>query len=165
MTFCLQQPAGKMTVASPATATLRFGYPDLSVPDEARSMFTLPAPRDIVNVDINLIDFGQSPDVVHGGKGLDVQGFSYIKHHSSICDGNRVISDRNTEDVYFPEIRDLVCRTTGASKAIVVNCAVRQALAVRQEDHSFVPRKGGELDQSVANLPRDIPPGEMFAFS
>lgn len=147
----------RTTMASATTATLRFGHPDLSVPDEERSFLSFPAPRDIVNVKVELNDASKDPDIVPGPKGLDVQGFAYVKHHSSICDGQRVVTDHNAEETYFPEMTELICKTTGAKEAIVVNCVVRAGLAVDQENHSFVNLKGGSLDRSIAALPRDVP--------
>lgn len=147
-------------MAPTAKATLRFGHPDLSVPDEERSMLNLPAPKDIVNVQVELLDARKSPDIVQGAEGLDVQGFTYIKHHSSICDGMRVISDRNAEEIYLPEVEELICKTTGASNAVIINSGIRSGLADNQNDHSFVNLKGSKFDQMITEMPRDVPLGE-----
>ncbi|KAK4498095.1 hypothetical protein PRZ48_010751 [Zasmidium cellare] len=148
---------------APTTATLRFGYPDLSVPDEERSFLNIPAPKGIENVQVRLHDASKDTSIAQGAKGLDVQGFAYVKHHSSICedDGKRILLDRNVEEIYFPETEKLICELTGAKKAIIVNGGVRSGLAVKQEQHSFVNMKGSKHDQAIAELPRDVPLGKV----
>jgi hypothetical protein len=61
----------------------------------------------------------------------------------------------------FAEVRDLVCKITGASRVIVLNSAFRRKVVTSQNVPNMVSLKGGELDQVIEKLSRDVPAGEL----
>lgn len=128
--------------------TFRFIDPDLSVPAKERATFAGPAPKTVKEETIQLHDFRTSNDVAKGGRGLDVQAFTYVNHVSSLT-GDEMLHGSNAEDIYVPEIIDLVLKVTGASRAIAHNVAFRRKLSTKQVDLYNVQRRGNDMDEAV----------------
>lgn len=142
-------------------ATLRFSIPDFSVPAEERSLFAFAAPKGVVDLKIPLRDARTDTDMVKGPAGLDAQGFAYVKHRSALSNSDRWFVGQDFEDIYMPEICDLVCEVTGAKKAIINNCAFRRKLADEQADPTFYLKRGNVLDQELAKFPRNVALGRF----
>lgn len=134
----------------------RFGIPDQSVGPEGRSLFAFPASKEIKEEKLKLHDARTDPNIVHGPKGLDVQGFAYLKHSSKLAESDRWFADRNIEETYFPEVIDLICQATGAHTAGILDCAFRRKLAEDQADLGYYAKKGDKIDQEIAKMPRDV---------
>lgn len=132
----------------------RYVEADLSMPASERGIYAPPAPKCIREETLQLLNFRTSKDVVKGGEGLDVQGFTYV-NHSSALSRDDFFQGTNAEDVYAPECIDLVLKLTGAKRGIVHNIAFRRKLATNQADLSFVSLKGGPVDQIIEKLPKD----------
>ena len=134
---------------------LRFSVPDFSVSASDRSFFAFAAPKKAVDQSIPLNDARISRKIVPGPAGLDVQGFAFINHKSALHASKEWFSGQNVEDVYLPEVCQLICDVTGAKRAIVNNVAFRRRLADEQNDPTFYLKKGCELDKEFSLLPRD----------
>lgn len=63
---------------------VRYNVPDLSIPPEERGLFSGPAHKSGEDVEVDLYDPDTAPELVQGPEGLDVQGFTYVKHRSSL---------------------------------------------------------------------------------
>lgn len=137
-------------------ATLRFNVPDLSVKSQDRSLFAFAAPKEVRDLKIPLHDARTDANIVKGPAGLDAQGFAYINHHSALDDSGRWFIGQDFEEIYMPEVCDLVCKVTGVKKAIINNCAFRRRLADEQADPTFYLEKGCTLDQELATFPRNV---------
>lgn len=144
-------------------AKFRFGVPDFSVPPEDRSLFSFPATTKVVHERIELHDFRTSTEVTKGPEGLDVQGFTYINHRSVLHNSDQWFD--SVRDAYIPEVEDLICKVTGAKRAIVNNVAFRRKLAADQEDPTFYYKRGHPLDQALSEIPKDVALGENFPVS
>jgi hypothetical protein len=134
---------------------LRFGVPDQSVGPEGRGLFAFPANKEIIEERLQLHDARTSPDIVRGAGGLDVQGFAYVNHTSKLAEKGDWFEGNNVEDIYFPEVIDLLCNATGAKHAAIVDCAFRRRLADKQVDPTFYIKKGDALDHEIAKLPKN----------
>ena len=142
------------TPPSPAYGVFRFLDPDLSVPAQERAIFAGPASKDVREERIELHDFRASADVAKDGRGLDVQGFTYVDHTSSLT-ADEMLSGSNAEDIYALEVIDLALRVTGGRRAVVHNIAFRRKLATNQVDLFHVQRRGNEMDVAVKKQPCD----------
>lgn len=137
---------------------LRFSIPDESVPAEERSFFATPQNKEFVPKEVELHDFRTSTDVTKGPAGLDVQGFTWLKHHSKIVGSDDFFDGNNIEDIYFQEVSDMMKEVTGAKKVLVWSGVTRRKLPVHQDSKPKVQhRKGGEMDQIFDKMRRDIP--------
>ncbi|KXT18715.1 hypothetical protein AC579_2700 [Pseudocercospora musae] len=132
----------------------RYVEADLSTKAEDRAIYAPPAPRRIKEETLVLHNFWTSDDVAKGNEGLDVQSFTYINHTSALS-SDEFFEGTNCEDVYAPECIDLILKLTGAKRGIAHNVAFRRDLATNQADLSFVPARGGAMDQAIAKLPKD----------
>lgn len=150
--------------AKTTQAILRFAEPDLSVPAKDRALFALAANKIVREDTVALNDFRTDERVVKGPEGLDVQGFTYLNHRSALQNSDQWFSGLNVEDIYLPELCDLICKITGAQTAVVNNVAFRRRLADKQADLSYVHKRGDELDREIAKLPRDKTLGTCFFF-
>ena len=148
------------SIGNNAYATLRFVVPDNSVTADERSLFAFPANKEVVEEHLELHDFRTATDVVKGAEGLDVQGFTYINHRSALSDSDEWFTGKNVEETYIPETEDLICKLTGAKRAVVNNVAFRHKLTDQQADPNFVLRRGCEFDLALAALPKDVAMGE-----
>ena len=135
---------------------LRFGIPDDSLTAEERGLFAPKANKGIVEEKLVLHDARTDTNIVAGPDGLDVQGFAYIKHQSALTSQEWFTGD-NVENVYLPELTNLMLSITGAKNAVVNNVAFRRRTADQQADPNFVLRKGEPLDQEMEKLPKDTP--------
>ena len=141
-------------------AILRFGIPDLTVQATDRAPLTIPPYSKEVEERLILHDIRTDPDIIQGPEGLDVQGFTYIKHRSKLQDSDQWFAGQNVEDVYFPEICDLVCEVTGAKRAIVNYSAFRRRLAEGQAKPGFYYPRGGAYETELKkSTPADKPFG------
>ncbi|KAK4508374.1 hypothetical protein PRZ48_002112 [Zasmidium cellare] len=135
-------------------ADLRFDVPEKDGPTyKERAHLAPPAAKDSVEERLELHDMRTSPEIVKGGAGLDVQGFTYLQHRSVVQD--ELLAGRNVEDVYIPELQDLLCQITGAKKALVDSVLFR-----RKNVGVYVPPKdvvlrGTPLGDALASMPKD----------
>ncbi|KXT11118.1 hypothetical protein AC579_641 [Pseudocercospora musae] len=146
------------SVGEDTYGVVRFTVPDTSVSSQDRAIFTLPGNKSIHDTSVKLHDFSAPQtralnDVLSGPDGLDNQGFTYIKHKSSL-DYDHFLTGSNVEDVYVPELESLVKEVTGCRKVVVYCVAFRRRLATEQGIQK-VEMKGGEIDRFVGCLPRD----------
>lgn len=141
--------------------TFRFFDPDPSVPAEERAIYAGPAPKEAKEETIQLHDFRTASDVAKGFEGLDVQGFTYVKHTSSLR-GEEIAQGTNAEDMYAAEIVDLVLSLTGAGHAVVHDITLRTNPSMMQTDLFKVHLRGNEVDQAIMKLPRDKILGLLF---
>ena len=139
---------------SSAYGVFRFLEPDLSVPAQERAIFAGPASKDVREERIELHDFRTSTNVAREGRGLDVQGFTYVNHTSALTP-DEMLYGSNAEDIYAPEMIDLALRVTGGKRAVVHNIAFRRKLATKQVDLYHVQRRGNEMDVAVKKQPCD----------
>lgn len=138
----------------------RFSVPDLSLSAEERSLFAFPANKEVKEERLRLYDARTDGNLVRGPEGLDVHGFTYINHRSALSDCDQWFTGQNIEEIYLPEVEELVCRITGAKRAVVNNVAFRRKLTEMQDDHGHVLMRGCVLDQEIGKLPRDVPLGK-----
>lgn len=115
-------------------ATIRFNVPDVSIPAEERAFYTLAATKQVVDLEIPLHDARTDENIVRGPASLDIQSFAYVNHHSALDDSGRWYIGQDIEEVYMPEVCDLICKVTGAKKAIIIDCAFRRRLEDKQQD-------------------------------
>lgn len=107
-------------------------------------MFAAPETKSSVEEKLVLHDFRTATDVVHGVEGLDVQGFTFVNHASSLST-ERLLNGTNIEDVevtYAQESLDLMLKLTGAKRGIVHNVVFRRRLSPGEPDLSSLFPKG-----------------------
>ena len=132
----------------PTFATIYFGVPDLSCTPERRAILTVP-PEEHFPAEVLLHDFSTSSETIKGLDGLDVQGFTYFKHHSKILElGNSW--DNAQLDQYYHELEALMRDWLGARKAFVVNTVVRR-VSTRRDPGTWVDRESnaGKVQESM----------------
>ncbi|KAF7188080.1 Gibberellin cluster GA4 desaturase [Pseudocercospora fuligena] len=138
---------------------IRFTVPDNSIPPEERGLFGIPGNKLVKEEEIDVIDYRNATDenVVKEPQGLDVQGFTYVEHFSSLIEGDKwfELEGEEFEKVYFEEVKELICKVTGASRAVVNNSGFRRKPVALQNDPNWVHMKGTELDKMLCALPRD----------
>ncbi|CAK1363211.1 hypothetical protein CB0940_04683 [Cercospora beticola] len=132
----------------------RFVDPDLSVSAYDRAIFANPRPKRLEQLKLPLHNFWTSDEVAKGNAGLDTQGFTYIKHASSLT-ADEVFEGRNVEDVLVPETIDMMLKLTGAKHGVAHNVGFRRKSAAKQENLDFIPMRGNELDQILAKMPKN----------
>lgn len=154
-----------MTLTTKAEATLQFAEIDPNVGHEQRGLFSPAARKEVKDVTVELNDFRTDSRVTKGPDGLDVQGFAYTRHRSVLQDSDQFFTGQNVEDIYIPEVCDLICKMTGAKKAIVNNCAFRRKIVDLQKDPYYYTKKGDPIDTELGKLPRDKVFGEFVSSS
>ncbi|CRG92820.1 hypothetical protein PISL3812_09890 [Talaromyces islandicus] len=127
---------------------------DNSVPAEERALYTLPSSRTIVDIRQPLYDMRTSTNIVKGPDGLDVQGFTYLEHSSTLSGGDW-FAGSNIEEIYIPEIIELICNITGAKRAVVDSVQIRRRVANEEEEENIPNRKGQKHDQIGLKLAKD----------
>lgn len=137
------------------TATLRFQELDRSVGKDARGLFAFAAPKEVRDLELPLYDIRTDERLVKGAEGLDTQGFTLVNHQSALTKVDQFFSGQNIEDIYVQETCDLVCRLTGASKAIIVNTAFRRKVVDGQKDPKWYPKPGEAYEEAIKKMPRD----------
>lgn len=128
----------------PTYGVFTFVEPDLSIPAKDRPMFAAPETKTSVEEKLVLNDFRTATDVVRGAEGLDVQGFAFINHKSSLPT-ERLLNGTNIEDVedtYAQEALNLMIALTGAKRGIVHNVVFRRRLSPGEPDLSSLFPKG-----------------------
>lgn len=143
-------------------ATIRFDVPDPSSTADERALFCPPGAKETVYEKIELHDFHNSPDVVKGAKGLDAQGFTYIKHRSVLQNSDQWLEGQNIEETYLAECEALICELTGAKKAVANNAFFRRRLKDDMSDPKLVILRDSDLDKAIASLPKDVNYGELI---
>lgn len=114
-------------------------------------------------VRVELHDIRTSPDLMKGGAGLDVQGFTYVQHISALALSGEQLSARGVEEVYKPEMVELILRLTGDKTVVINNIAFRRKLAGEEhKDPTYYFKKGSHYDRVLARMPRDEAFGELF---
>ena len=131
--------------------TVRYNLPDTSVRPEDRGLFSGPAHKSGEDVDVDLYDPVASSDIIQGPEGLDIQGFTYVKHKSSLgvddwLEGN------NVEEKYVPEVEALVRQVTGAKTVVVNHLGIRKRLTANNNDPKFYRKAGDKHDEAVKQL-------------
>lgn len=129
---------------------VRFTVPDTSLSAHDRAIFTLPANKSYKDERVKLHDIRTAPGIHQGLEGLDTHGFTYVKHKSALS-GDDWFAEGKIEDVYTPELEDLILKATGAKKAVVYCVAFRRRLPV-DIGVGKVELRGGEMDQFVGCL-------------
>lgn len=135
-------------------ATFRYDIPDNSLSPDERALFAPPAAKKVVKERLELLNFWTSPEVVKGADGLDVQGFTYVEHQSALESADRWLTGTDIEEVYIRECEDLICKVTGAKRAVANNVFFRRQTKNPLADPTFVALRGSDLDKAVAQLPR-----------
>lgn len=131
--------------------TVRYNEPDTSVRPEDRGLFSGPAHKSGEDVDVNLYDPDTEPEIVKGPEGLDVQGFTYVKHRSALSEDDWLVGT-NVEEKYVPEVEDLVRQVTGAKTVIVNHLGIRKRLSNNNNDPKFYRKAGDQHDEAVKKL-------------
>lgn len=131
--------------------TVRYNLPDLSVRPEDRGLFSGPAHKSGEDIDVDLYDPVTSEEIIQGPEGLDVQGFTYVKHKSAL-DEDAWLTGDNVEQVYVPEVEELVRQVTGAKKVVVNHLGIRKRLAEKNSDPTFYRKAGDQHDTAVKQL-------------
>lgn len=156
----------QLEVSSSATmpglvrGTVRYNVPDTDVRPEDRGLFSGPAHSYGEDVEVDLYDPETSSDIVQGPEGLDVQGFTYVKHKSAL-DEDAWMVGQNVEDIYVQEVMDLVKKATGAKHVVVNHLGIRKRLSNNNNDPKFYRKAGDKHDETVKDLTRqDRPWGE-----
>jgi len=129
-------------------AKVRYNVPDDSVPPENRGLFSGPAHKSAIDVDVELHNPETSPNIVQGPEGLDIQGFTYVKHKSSLT-LEQWLTGSNVEETYIPEVEQLVREVTKAKTVIVNHLGIRKRLAANNTDPTFYRKAGDQHDQAV----------------
>lgn len=137
--------------------TVRYNVPDLSIRPEDRGLFSGAAHKFGEDVDVNLYDPSNAPELVSGPEGLDIQGFTYVKHKSSL-DTDDWLVGTNVEEKYVPEVEELVRQVTGAKKVVVNHLGIRKRLSANNNNHTFYRKKGDKHDEAVKKLTQQNSP-------
>ena len=132
------------TAAAPTYGIFKFIDPDLSVNADGRGFFALPASKDVKLETLQLLDYRTDPNIVKGAAGLDVQGFTMVNHRSALT-GDEWFTESDVEDIYFPEVEELVKKLTGAKTFLVNNAAFRRKQAKQQEDPKHYVKRGEDI--------------------
>ncbi|KJX95795.1 hypothetical protein TI39_contig1049g00001 [Zymoseptoria brevis] len=125
----------------------------MSISAYDRALYTLPGNKSLKDEKVVLHDFRTAKDVAHGLEGLDKQGFTYVKHKSSVTYDDW-LKDGVVEDVYCQELKELILNATGAKDALIYCVAFRRRLAIDRGIEE-VDLRGAPMDQAVGCLPRD----------
>lgn len=136
---------------------VRYNLLDLSVRPEDRGLFSGPAHKYTEDVEVSLYDPTTSPDIVQGPEGLDVQGFTYVKHQSALSVDDWMNGD-NPEDVYAKETEELVRQITGAKKVVINHLGIRKRVASSNIDPKFYRKAGDKHDETVQKLAKKETP-------
>jgi hypothetical protein len=144
-----------MTTAVNTKGYIRFAIPDESIPATERAIYAPPASKEVRQELLPLHDFRTSKDVAKGAAGLDVQGFTFVTHQSVLRTAEEFLAGHNAEEIYVPEVIELVKHVTGAKRAVAHNVTFRRRQPSREADTHDTPRKGDAQDQALKQLPRD----------
>lgn len=140
--------------------TVRYNLPDTSVRPEDRGLFSGPAHKSGEDVEVDLYDPVATPEIVQGPEGLDVQGFTYVKHKSVLDEGDW-LEGNNVEEKYVPEVEELVRQVTGAKKVLVNHLGIRKRLSNNNNDPKFYRKAGDQHDEAVKKLTKGSTPWGM----
>lgn len=147
---------GSITTDDDVYGSFRYSLPSEKTPAYDRSLYSFPASEVVKDHQHKLHDIRTSTCIEKGGAGLDVQGFTHVKHESKLS-GDEWFSGKNVEDVYAPEVIKLICEVTGANRAVVDGFAVRSRAATETENDPYdVKLRGNPMDLQVSKIPRNI---------
>lgn len=152
---------GIIDASKAVRGTVRYNVPDLSVRPEDRGLFSGPAHSSGEDVDVDLYDPEVAPEIIQGPEGLDIQGFTYVKHKSSLGPDDW-LEGSNVEEKYVPEVEELVRQVTGAKKVIVNHLGIRKRLANNNNDPTFYRKAGDQHDEAVKKLTSQDKPWGKF---
>ncbi|OBT64303.1 hypothetical protein VE03_06776 [Pseudogymnoascus sp. 23342-1-I1] len=145
-----------------------------------RPYLTTPVFRKFVNRPLPLIDI--RPDISAPGYNpadlLKSHGFGVLNHKSALFDPSNAHLDVDSEEflheTYYPEIKELLAKTTGAKHIFITHSFVRKSrpLGVNALNQSSTARRAGSNNQAGAdfrgtvnhkdnttNVPKHIPAG------
>lgn len=143
------------------SGTFTFIDPDTSTDPWECDYFANPTPKEIIHQRVPLHNLRADPHLFtpESSFSLTTNGFTVVKHVSTIQSLTDFKNPENLEGTYFPEIKSLLKSVTGASEVHVINCALRlnhaepplRTAAQQAEDPSTQPDKGG-LKLDVASM-------------
>ena len=85
---------------------------------------------------------------------LDVQGFCLARHHSAM---KNILDKEELKNVYYPEMERLVCRVSGAVRAVLFDHTIRHGdQVVREEKLLREPVFYVHNDYTEASAPRRV---------
>lgn len=112
-------------MADVAYGTLRYASPDPAIGPEKLAFFAFPPAKEFKLENVQLHDYRKNCSLEKGPPGLDAHGFTVVQHNSSLS-SHEWFSEGAAEEVYLPEVENLVKDLTGASKAVIVNASFRR---------------------------------------
>ena len=143
--------------------TVRYNIPDTNVRPEDRGLFSGPAHSYGEDVEVDLYDPATAPEIVQGPEGLDVQGFTYVKHQSALSEDEWLMGT-NVEEKYVPEVQELVRQVTGAKNVMVNHLGIRKRVANNNADPTFYRKAGDKHDETVKKLTEQDKPWGKSAY-
>ncbi|KAF2151795.1 hypothetical protein K461DRAFT_279312 [Myriangium duriaei CBS 260.36] len=116
-------------------------------------------------VDIRTELFGDQRDdnIERQIKFLQTHGFTAIRHQTQLRDVADFDNVEKLDDIYFPEVQDLVKRVTGAKHVFITNSMIRKS-ASPSDNHAKPPAQPAPLVASrtgVALMSNRIPPARV----
>jgi hypothetical protein len=85
---------------------------------------------------------------------LDIQGFALVRHRSAVTN---FYDDKEVREVYYPEVKALLKRRTGAVRVVIFDHVVRNAeKARRHEDSAREYGRAVHNDYSLRSAPRRV---------
>lgn len=130
-------------------ALIRYCVPDRTISPSQRDLFESPAYDSTISLYLPLHDARTSSTLKKGAEGLDVHGFAYLKHETTVTNWSEV-----TEE-YLREVEELLCRVTGAGKAVACSYELRRAVESSGERCQKSVKEGAGLVVGMAEMSRD----------
>ena len=88
------------------------------------------------------------------GFSLEKQGFCLVQHHTAV---QNILDKEELKAVYYPEMERLVCKVSGASRAVLFDHTIRHGdQAVREEKLLREPVFYVHNDYTEASAPRRL---------
>lgn len=140
-------------------AVLRFGVPDTSVGVEERGLYAFPANKSVKEHSFPLRDARTAPELLPGMAGIDAQGFAFVQHKSALQDAQDWLTGDAVEKTYIPEMEQLACEVTGATRAVVMDASFRLKPADEQVKLNWYRKRGDAIDEQVALMPKSMTAG------
>lgn len=116
----------------PTQATFTFIDPDKSVdPWECEGYFAIPRPKTLYRTILPLHDLRETSNIFTSSSQITIakNGFTAVKHasrlHSAPYTPASFRAKENLEDIYVPEVQDLLKREVGCSKVFIISTALR----------------------------------------
>ena len=83
-----------------------------------------------------------------------------MTHHSAFAKLYQWLAECSTEEIFHPEVDEVMRKVTGAKQIIIGNSAIRNQLANEQVDPTNYEKRGSEMDKPLKKMPRDGPRGQ-----